>query len=345
MRPQLLSPIVLLITLGLGACGLPQNAAPSATPLDVNALYTQAAATIAAEYTQTALAMPTATFTPSATLTPEPTVTLLPTATSIPATLPPPTLPLPTAVIGSTQTANGCNNANWLADVTIPAGTPMKPGDKFTKTWLLKNTGTCTWNTNFRIAFVGGDSMGADTTRIFQKIDPAYNLEISLQMTAPDAKGTVSGYWQMMSEDGKLFGPVIAVTIALPGSNPTATTAAAVSSTPSQGGCLNSQLVSDGDVVSGAKMNPGEKFTKTWEIKNTGTCEWADDFKFVFVGGELFGSDSTKIRKTVGAGGSIQISLQMTAPNEKGTYSTSWQLADNKGNLFGQVFTFLITVK
>jgi hypothetical protein len=29
-------------------------------------------------------------------------------------------------------------------------------------------------------------------------------------------------------------------------------------------------------------MTPGESFTKTWTLKNTGTCQWTSDFDVVF---------------------------------------------------------------
>ena len=93
----------------------------------------------------------------------------------------------------------------------------------------------------------------------------------------------------MATDAGNLFGPLLTVSIVLPGSNPTATDT----------GCYNSALVSDVTIPSGTRLDPGKVFEKTWEIKNTGTCDWTRDFKITFVGGDLFGSDTTKIRKRV----------------------------------------------
>ncbi len=55
--------------------------------------------------------------------------TATPTRTPGPATVPP----------------SSCDKAQFVSDVTIPDGTVMSPGQKFTKTWSLKNVGTCAW--------------------------------------------------------------------------------------------------------------------------------------------------------------------------------------------------------
>src|SRR5512143_3278895 len=56
---------------------------------------------------------------------------------------------IPAATI-STQPAaalSSCDWAQFVADVTVPDGTSYAPGTTFTKTWRLKNIGSCTWTT------------------------------------------------------------------------------------------------------------------------------------------------------------------------------------------------------
>ena len=48
-----------------------------------------------------------------------------------------------------------------LVGETIPDGTIMQPGETFQKTWRLKNNGTCTWNSSYKIVYWSGDLMGA----------------------------------------------------------------------------------------------------------------------------------------------------------------------------------------
>ena len=57
-----------------------------------------------------------------------------------------------------TNTPSPCNNAVFVSE-TVPDGTEYDVGESFTKTWRLKNVGTCTWNTNYKLKFKSGDPM------------------------------------------------------------------------------------------------------------------------------------------------------------------------------------------
>jgi hypothetical protein len=327
--------VILVVALSLSACGSPS--APEPTQ-DIGELVNQIAGTIQAGYTQTALAMPTATNTN----TPEPTLALAPSATSQPLVLlsptaaPSPTLSGPTPLPINPATANGCYNAALVADVTVPAGSAYKPGADFTKTWRLVNTGTCDWTADFKITYVGGNLFGADTAKIRQRVAVGGTADISLEMEAPDGlSGTVVSNWQMATDTGSLFGPVLSVSILLPGSKPTATDV----------GCYSSALVSE-TIPAGSRMTPGEAFEKTWTIKNTGTCDWTRDFFFDYVGGYDFqGADRVRITKKITPGSTVEISMSIDAPNDPDTYTGSWQMATDGGNFFGQIFTIDIKVK
>ena len=334
-QTNLLTGLTVILAVLLSACG------PSATPAptaDVNAIYTQAAATIVGGITQTAAAMPTETpVPPTATSEPSATATEAPLAAATPTQA-----AAGSAASSSTPvpvdpaTAFGCYNAAFMAHVTLPYAPPFNPGDRFTKTWRVKNTGSCDWPRGFKIMFISGDRFGADTVEIGQKVITGAVTEISLKMTAPYLTGVVSSNWQLATDIGKPFGSVLSASITLPGT---------ASSGSNPGGCLNSVLVSDVTIPNGAEINAGESFTKTWLVKNTGTCTWTRDFKITYVGGDLMGSDTTKIRQIVGPGSSAEISLAMVAPGTKGTISTAWQMASDEGVLFGQVFGFSIVVK
>lgn len=325
--------LIAVFALALSACASPEPPTPS---VDVNEVVNQVVSTIQAGYTQTALAMPTATNTPEPTITSLPSATQQPLVIATPTVAFTPTLSGPTPLPVNPATAYGCYNASLVADVSIPAGSNFKPGDSFTKTWRLINTGTCEWTGEFKITHVGGNYFGSDTTKIRQRVGVGSTADISLGMEAPSgSSGTVVSNWQMATDAGNLFGPVLTVSIILPGSNPTATSL----------GCYNSALVSDVSIPSGTKLGAGEAFVKTWQIKNTGSCDWTGDFKITYVGGDLLGSDTTKIRQRVPAGSTAEISLPMVAPNDLGKYTSSWQMANDSGVLFGQVLTFQIVVK
>jgi len=326
--------IIVVIMLVLSACGPSETPAPTA---DMNALFTQVAGTIAVEYTQTALAMPVATNTPEPTFTPLASPTLQPLVITTPTVVASPTFIVMTAAPTISATANGCYDAALVTDVTIPAGTKFDPGAKFEKVWRLSNTGTCDWTADFKLTYVGGDIFGSDAIKVRSRVPVGNTKDITLQMVAPNSSGKVVSNWQLATDTGDLFGPVLTVSITLPG------TAATATSTSS--GCNNATLVNDVTIPDGTELKPGERFTKTWEILNSGTCDWNENYKIAFVGGDLFGSDTTKIRKFVAAGNNTKISLSMVAPSGSGSVTSSWQMADDNGNLFGQVFTIEIVLK
>jgi hypothetical protein len=334
-KQTLLTILTAILAVSLSACG--PTPTPATPTQDVNAIYTQAAATIVGQITQTAAAMPTATpVPPTATLEPSATPTEAQVAAITPTQAPAAgsAASTATAVPVDPSTAFGCYNATFIAHVTQPYAPAFNPGDKFTKTWRVKNTGTCDWPRGFMIVFVSGDRFGADNIEIGQKVTTGSYAEISINMTAPSLNGVVSSNWQLATDIGKQFGSVLTASITLPGT----------ASTGGSGGCLNSELVSL-SVPSGEKLDQGETFNQTFVIKNTGTCTWNGDYKITFIGGDTLGSDTRKIRRDVGPGSTIEISLSMTAPTTSGTVSSSWQMSSDSGSMFGQVFGFSFVVK
>jgi PKD repeat protein len=99
-----------------------------------------------------------------------------------------------------------CNNAAFVRDVTFPDGTVVQPGQAIDKAWEVRNTGDCTWSTSYRLAFDGGDQMGArDYVNIPQETRPGQSVIIHVPMTAPSS-GTPRGYWKMADPSGGKFG-------------------------------------------------------------------------------------------------------------------------------------------
>ncbi|HNN13503.1 MAG TPA: NBR1-Ig-like domain-containing protein [Anaerolineales bacterium] len=126
------------------------------------------------------------------------TVTATPTVTGTPPTNVP-------TVTGTSQ-PNACDRAQFVSDVTVPDGTTFAPGIGFTKTWRLKNVGTCTW-TNYSIMFDTGEKMGGpDSALIPTAVAPGQTVDITLQLTSPTTAGTYRGYWKLKSSTGVPFG-------------------------------------------------------------------------------------------------------------------------------------------
>jgi len=125
-----------------------------------------------------------------------------------------PTLALPTVAAVATMTAvptdapDPCLYAAMVSE-TIPDNTKYSAGATFTKSWTLKNTGTCDWNTDYRLSYKSGKQMAAvDYVKISAETDFGETIKISVDMTAPSTAGTYKGIWQMETNKGVKFGQV-----------------------------------------------------------------------------------------------------------------------------------------
>lgn len=100
-----------------------------------------------------------------------------------------------------------CDAAQFVADITIPDGTFIKPGGTFVKTWRLKNIGTCRWNTAYSLVFSSGTQMGGNTSVLFPRfVSPGQTVDLSVTLVAPTAPGTYKGFWLLQNDSGGIFG-------------------------------------------------------------------------------------------------------------------------------------------
>jgi len=177
---------LLLVVAFLAGCNLP--ATGNTTPPPDTAAYTQAAQTVVAALTQAAGQA-------------SPTPNVLP-ATNTP-------LPTNTPVAPATNTPLPCNAAVFVTDVTIPDNTVIPAGGAFTKTWRLRNVGTCTWNSTYQLVYISGDALGVPTgfaqalTAGF--ISPTQDVDATVNLTAPTASGTYTGRWGFRDGNGNIF--------------------------------------------------------------------------------------------------------------------------------------------
>ncbi len=185
-------------------------AVPTATRLNPNAVLTAAAQTASARGTELAQSTPSPA---PATPTSMATQTLQPATPPITVTLPVTgtTAALPTQAVTITPTHNPApstgDKAEFVLDVTIPDGTDLQPGAKFTKTWRLKNVGTTTWLTAYSLVHVSNDKIeGPATVPLSKSVAPGETIDASVDLIAPDSSGTHISYWKLSNDRGQLFG-------------------------------------------------------------------------------------------------------------------------------------------
>jgi len=193
MRTRLNQPVfwtvLLLVALVLTACNYPGL---EPTP---DAFGTAAAETVAARLTESASDEPaTDVPPPPATDTPD-LVEDEPTDTPEPATATP-------------TDEEPCDQALFITDVTIPDGTLFAPGTTFTKTWRLRNTGTCTWTSGYALIFQSGDVMDGPASAQLTSgtVGPSQTIDVSVELTAPASPGEYQGFWRLRNSSGVSFG-------------------------------------------------------------------------------------------------------------------------------------------
>ena len=97
--------------------------------------------------------------------------------------------------------------ATFLQDLAIPDNTPLAPAEPFTKSWRLRNDGTCVWDEDYVLTFIGGDRMAAASGIPLQHaVLPGGTVDLSIDMLAPEAAGTYQGFWKLADAHGRLFG-------------------------------------------------------------------------------------------------------------------------------------------
>jgi hypothetical protein len=97
--------------------------------------------------------------------------------------------------------------------LTVPDGSLIPPGASIDKQWLVTNSGTCDWDSSYRLRFVGGDPLGADAEQALYPARAGRQATLRILFTAPAAAGTYQSAWQAISPDGTAFGDAIYITV------------------------------------------------------------------------------------------------------------------------------------
>jgi polar amino acid transport system substrate-binding protein len=142
------------------------------------------------------------------------------TPTAVPPTAAPTPTPVPTCLYSMA----------WVADLTyddfnMTAPPVFAPGQGFTKSWRIRNSGTCPWEPGYTLNFVAGNvaasRMSAQPYIFAKSVPVGSTADVSVNMVAPKSPGTYSATWQMRDDKGVSFGERIWVGIRVPGAPPT----------------------------------------------------------------------------------------------------------------------------
>ncbi len=169
----------------------------------------------------------------------------------------------------------------------------MLPGQVFRKGWRLENIGTCTWDGNYSLTYVNGNSqlarMGGAPVFVDGQVQPGEIYDFWVDLVAPVVPGTYQGFWSMRSDEGLLFGQRVWVGITVPAAAtpaPTQTPAPQISFT-----------------ASATNIEQGDCVTFTWRVENIQAVWFYPN-----------GADYTKY-PTTGSGNSVECPTQTTTYN------------------------------
>lgn len=173
-------------------------------------------------------------------------------------------------------------------------------------------------------------------------------------LSAPQASFTIVQTWKALNgphtltvraynAEGMNNDPInIAVTVA---ALPTITPAPIATGTPQPIACVsNSAKFADKSIPDGSVLAPNAPFNKTWQVLNTGACDWNANYRFVWVGGEQMSVANITVVPFTPRGSIAELTIAMTAPATPGPHVSHWQLRDDNGNLFGATLDVIINV-
>lgn len=96
-----------------------------------------------------------------------------------------------------------------LVEETIPDGTVITIGDGFTKVWVVRNAGVCSWSEDFRWQLVSGhDFRGITDVKISNKdVQPGESITISIEMGSPLIPGDYRSVYKIFTPEGAEITP------------------------------------------------------------------------------------------------------------------------------------------
>jgi hypothetical protein len=239
--------------------------------------------------------------------------------------------------------AQPCNRFDFVSDITVGDYTNFNPGATFTKTWRLRNSGTCSWDNSYSLVFASGYSMsGPASVALPGTVAPGQLVDVSVTLQAPYNAGIYRGFWMLQSPSGGRFGygynsasPVWAlITVG-------ATPSTIYTTTPQFSG--NCSLVSVSPPAY-TQYSKGGDFDSKWVVKNTGSDTWLStevDFEY------LSGTKMYKNKSIYDLGSDVKKNAQLTltidslAPKTTGTYTMTWGLVQGSTHLC----TMSVTIK
>ena len=122
--------------------------------------------------------------------------------------------PLPT-IIPTLNPAECTSDLTFVEDLTIPDNMFATFGLALDKQWLVENSGTCHWNSAYRLRNIGGAALGAPEEIALYPARAGTQATLRILFTAPFTEGVYDSAWQAIDANGNPFGDPIYIRIAV----------------------------------------------------------------------------------------------------------------------------------
>jgi polar amino acid transport system substrate-binding protein len=202
---------------------------------------------------------------------PTPAATPLPAATPAPTPTPTP----PPCIYGMSFVADLNYN-----DQGMTAPPVMGPGQLFTKGWRVQNSGTCEWGADFQLMYVNGNRsearMEGEPVPVGRPVAVGEQIDLYVNLRAPQAPGVFQAFWQMRDNLGRFFGQVIWVGVQVPDPNPPPTPVPP----PPTNVAVNPNLRADSPFI-----NAGQCTTIRWDVDNVNAVYFVENGNAMGKGG------------------------------------------------------------
>ncbi len=239
--------------------------------------------------------------------------------------------------------------AGFSASIDLGA-VDLTPNTTFEATWTFVNSGPTTWDSRTLFAYTDenhpetagfprahfASATAFPITEIGAppQVQPGEQVNLTLNLSAPSQAGLFGSNWQLQGPDGRAFGPIRWVRAKV------------------KAGQHNVQFVAfTHSVLNYEQLTPGQSFTGTWRLLNSGSAPWTSACRLVYTA-EVHPetADRTAIqmsekasysllelsgRERVNPGEEVIINYPFKAPDQAGKFAFQWQFHDEQGQPFG----------
>ena len=224
--------------------------------------------------------------------------------------------------VGFQVAAPVSGDASTLVSETIPDNSIFASGERLSKTWTIRNSGTSTWNSGYRLQYVsntGTAFCGRETQVVNGAVPPNGVYTFSISCTAPLAAGTFQETWHLVNPAGASVPGI--------GSGLTVLIRVNASVAPSDASILVSETIPQN-----TQMVPGQSFTQSWTLRNSGTSTWNSSYGLQYVSGNAGCNHSAvAVNGLVAPNSTSTFSISCTSPAAAGTNREDWRLVGPAG--------------